>query len=251
MLDGRGGLLIQTPIGVMRDAAAGGVPGDRWRARARGEPLRADAIRPRREEYGFVVGAGYDPARELIIDPGLDYSTFLGGASYEIGFGIAVDSAGNAYIAGLTQSPDFPTTAGAFDRTGAPNNFLDAFVTKLNPNGTALVYSTFLGGGNFEWGRAIAIDGAGNAYIAGSDEVLGLSHDRWRLRQDLQRGHLPALRHRPVRRLRHQAERRRVGARLLHVPRRDSRFDDALVNRGGRIRQRVRREARPGRATSR
>ncbi len=88
-------------------------------------------------EYGFVVGAGYDPARELVIDPGLDYSTFLGGSSHEIGYGIAVDSAGNAYVTGLTQSPNFPTTAGAFDRTGAASNFLDAFVTKLNANGTA------------------------------------------------------------------------------------------------------------------
>ena len=78
--------------------------------------------------------------------PGLDYSTFLGGSSHEIGYGIAVDSAGNAYVTGLTQSPNFPTTAGAFDRTGAASNFLDAFVTKLNANGTALIYSTFLGG---------------------------------------------------------------------------------------------------------
>ncbi len=70
-------------------------------------------------------------------------------------------------MTGFTQSPDFPTTAGAFDRTGSASNFLDAFVTKLNPTGTALVYSTFLGGSNFEWGRAIAIDAAGNAYVAG------------------------------------------------------------------------------------
>ena len=120
-----------------------------------------------RLEYGFVVGAGYDPAHELIIDPSLDYSTFLGGSSHEIGYSVAVDSAGNAYVTGFTQSPNFPTTAGAFDRTGSATNDLDAFVTKLNSNGTALVYSTFLGGSNFEWGRSIAVDGAGNAYIAG------------------------------------------------------------------------------------
>ena len=68
---------------------------------------------------------------------------------------------------GTTQSPDFPTTAGAFKRTGATSNSLEVFVTKLNPTGTALVYSTFIGGSNFDWGRAIAIDAAGNAYVTG------------------------------------------------------------------------------------
>ena len=68
---------------------------------------------------------------------------------------------------GFTQSPDFPTTSGAFDRTGSASNNLDVFVAKLNTTGTALVYSTFIGGGNFEWGRAIALDAAENAYITG------------------------------------------------------------------------------------
>ena len=167
VLDGRGGLLVQTAIGVMRDApplAYQDINGARVLVASRYALTPSSAGDT---EYGFVVGAGYDSGRELVIDPGLDYSTFLGGGADEIAYGVAVDSAGNAYVTGLTQSPDFPTTAGAFDRTGAPNNFLDAFVTKLNANGTALVYSTFLGGSNFEWGRAIAIDGAGNAYIAG------------------------------------------------------------------------------------
>jgi hypothetical protein len=166
-LDGGGGLLVQTPLGVMRDAAPvayQGVGGTRALVASRYELARSASGEA---EYGFVVGAGYDPDRALVIDPGLDYSTFLGGSSSEIGYGIAVDSAGNAYVTGLTQSPNFPTTSGAFDRSGAASNFLDAFVTKLNANGTAQVYSTFLGGGNFEWGRAIAIDAAGNAYIAG------------------------------------------------------------------------------------
>ena len=166
-LDGRGGLLIQTPLGVMHDAAPLAyqeVAGTRVLVASRYDLSRSASGDG---EYGFVVGTGYDPARALVIDPGLDYSTFLGGASHEIGYGIAVDSAGDAYVTGFTQSPDFPTTAGAFDRTGSASNSLDAFVTKLNANGSALVYSTFLGGSNFEWGRAITIDAAGNAYIAG------------------------------------------------------------------------------------
>ena len=72
--------------------------------------------------------------------------TFLGGSSHELGAGTKVDGAGNAYIVGTTRSPDFPTRPGAFRRTGAPSNVSEVFVSKLNPTGTALVYSTFLGG---------------------------------------------------------------------------------------------------------
>ena len=117
--------------------------------------------------YSFQRRRGLPADQELIIDPGVEYSTFLGGTSHEIATGIAVDAAGNSYVVGWTQSPDYPTTPGAFDRTGAAGNFGDVFVAKLNPTGTALVYSTFIGGSNFDWGRAIAIDTAGNAYIAG------------------------------------------------------------------------------------
>src|SRR5262249_45755293 len=85
----------------------------------------------------------------------------------DIGNGIAVDASGNTYVVGTTQSPDFPTTVGAFRRTGAAGNNPDAFVTKLNAAGTALVYSTFIGGSRFDFGRGIAADAAGNAYITG------------------------------------------------------------------------------------
>lgn len=94
----------------------------------------------------------------------LVYSTFLGGCAREQGQAIAIDSAGNAYIAGSTESQSFPTTPGAFQTTGS----FDAFVTKLNPTGSALVYSTYLGGTDDvdrAWG--IAVDNAGNAYVAG------------------------------------------------------------------------------------
>src|SRR5439155_8240278 len=78
---------------------------------------------------------------------------------------IAVDAAGNAYVTGDTDSSNFPTTAGAFQTT--LDGFLAAFVTKLNPTGSALVYSTYLGGSAFDEGRRIAVGAAGNAYVTG------------------------------------------------------------------------------------
>src|SRR5207245_880879 len=97
----------------------------------------------------------------------LVYSTFLGGGDFDAGYGIAVDAAGNAYVTGRTDSANFPTTMGAFDTTfhGGP---ADTFVTKLNGAGTALVYSTFLGGSSEDEGQGIAVDVAGNAYVTGS-----------------------------------------------------------------------------------
>ncbi len=99
----------------------------------------------------------------------LVYSTLLGHNSFDTGSGIAVDAGGSAYVTGTTGEylvSDFPTTTGAFDPT--PNGDTDAFVTKLDPAGAALAYSTFLGGNGTDTGRAIAIDAAGYAYLTGS-----------------------------------------------------------------------------------
>ncbi len=161
-LDSTGAMLIHTASGIIRDTAPISFQqiGDN-RIPVESRYALANTI------WGFEIGGNYDPAQELIIDPGIEYSTFLGGASDDVPRAIAVDAAGNTYIVGWTQSPDFPATPGAFDRTGAASNNLDVFVAKLNPTGTALVYATFIGGSNFDWGRAIAVDAAGNAYIAG------------------------------------------------------------------------------------
>lgn len=93
------------------------------------------------------------------------YSTYLGGSSEDIGTGIAVDSAGNAYITGHTYSTDFPTTPGASDTTLSGQR--DAFVAKLNESGNGLVYSTYLGGDSWDYGKCIAIDDSGSAYVGG------------------------------------------------------------------------------------
>jgi len=96
----------------------------------------------------------------------LVYSTYLGGTDDEV-HALAVDSSGNAYVTGLTSSDTFPTTAGAFQTKFAPDTAETSFVTKLNPTGTALVYSSFLGGGSDQNGNDIAVDSAGNAYVTG------------------------------------------------------------------------------------
>ena len=95
----------------------------------------------------------------------LVYSTFIGGGALELAFGIAVDASGSAYVTGRTGSPNFPTTAGAFDTT--LNGNFDIFVTKLDPSGSALVYSTFLGGSSFDEGMRIAVDASGSAHVTG------------------------------------------------------------------------------------
>jgi hypothetical protein len=96
---------------------------------------------------------------------GLAYATFLGGGNWDAGSAIAVDGADNAYVAGYTQSSEFPTTPGAFDTSLGGDQ--DAFVVKMNSGGTGLAYATLLGGSSREWGSAIALDGVGIVYVAG------------------------------------------------------------------------------------
>jgi len=125
-------------------------------------------------DAGFVVNGqkvalavgGYDRASELVIDPSIAYSTYLGGGNEDDGFGIAVDGTGAAYITGQTLSSGFPTKSGSYQTTFKPTQ--DAFVTKLTTDGSALVYSTFLAGTGTSGGSAIAIDGSKNAYVVGS-----------------------------------------------------------------------------------
>lgn len=113
---------------------------------------------------------GYDPALPLVIDPASDlaWSTFLGGSGIDQGYGIAVDSDGCAYVVTKTDSSSFPVTEGVYDTSFNSGTFYDAVVTKLNASGTALVYSTFLGGSMTENPYAICVDSNKRACIAGS-----------------------------------------------------------------------------------
>ncbi len=126
---------------------------------------------------GFVLG-NYDKSRAVVIDPILAYSTYLGGHANVYGdkaFSVAVDSAGDAFVTGVAYSSNFPVTDGAVQRVdgGAARNTSNAFVTKLNNTGTALEYSTYLGGGGNpssnvgDIGYDIAVDSSGEAYVSG------------------------------------------------------------------------------------
>lgn len=100
----------------------------------------------------------------------LVYSTFLGGSDINNGLGIAVDEAGDAYVTGFTTSPDFPTTPGAFQTEYGGGQ--DGFVSKLDASGSALVYSSYLGGSGQDQGSGIAVDHAGNAFITGFTQSI-------------------------------------------------------------------------------
>ncbi|MHA1728632.1 MAG: SBBP repeat-containing protein [Promethearchaeota archaeon] len=96
----------------------------------------------------------------------LDYSTYIGGSGNDFGNDIYIDENGYAYITGETESSDFPTTFGAFDTSynGGEN---DAFLCKLNLHGSSLIFSTFIGGSNYDFGESVFVDANGFVYITG------------------------------------------------------------------------------------
>lgn len=119
--------------------------------------------------------ADYDKSKELVIDPILAYSSYLGGDKTDYGTDITVDADGNAYVTGYTLSTTFPVTSGALKTTLLPIASSvygwDAFVSKINPAGTQLVYSTYLGTNQgSDIGYGVAVDAGGNAYITGATD---------------------------------------------------------------------------------
>jgi len=130
-------------------------------------------------EIGFEIGT-YDRTRSLIIDPVLTYSTYLGGSLAEscsaitgLSFtpgcpAIAVDSSSSVYVAGSTQSTDFPVTSGAYQTALATGATANVFVAKLNPTGNALVFATYLGGTGLDYSAGVAVDAASDVFVAGT-----------------------------------------------------------------------------------
>jgi hypothetical protein len=158
-----GSLAIATPLGVLQDAR----PVSYQLAGAKRVPVVSAYALHGGDGYGFALGR-YDRSRPLVIDPGLEYSTYLGGSDDEGASPIAVEG-GYAYVSGCTVSDDFPTTPGAFQTAHNPSGDypLDVFVTKLAKDGSSLVYSTYLGGSDVDCvGNGIALEG-GRAYVEG------------------------------------------------------------------------------------
>ena len=111
---------------------------------------------------GFEVGS-YDITKPLVIDPVLVYSTFLGGSGDDFSNGIAVDSSGDAYVVGLTDSPNFPASIGSYN----PTQFR-MFLTKLDPTGSSLLFANYFGGtSGGDEAYAVALDSSGNAFVTG------------------------------------------------------------------------------------
>src|SRR5262245_496387 len=167
-LDADGTLVLHTAAGDVRQPP----PVAYQRIGGRRRPVAARYAVDADGQVRVQLGA-YDRSRRLVIDPVITYATYLGGTGDEaqISFGgevrLARDGAGNLYVSGTTRSVDFPTTEGASRALGGS---ADVFVTKFSPGG-AVLYSTYLGGPCEDYGRAIAVDGAGNAYVTG--EVNG------------------------------------------------------------------------------
>lgn len=164
-LDARGDLHIHTGAGEIRQHRP-------LVYQETAEGRREVAARYRltgRTQVGFQLGS-YDASLPLVIDPVLNYGTYLGGMAADVITEMAVDAAGNAYLTGFTFSPNFPTTAGSFQTAHddcTHGDCRDVFVSKLNPQGTALVYSTFLRGNAEDTGVGIRVDAEGNAYLVG------------------------------------------------------------------------------------
>ena len=186
-MGGGGRLEVKTPLGSLRDdepVAYQEVGGKRMdipmgfvlKEAGRGsteDDSRDQAPESRSYAFGFQVG-DYDRTQLLVLDPAvLIYCGYIGGSGYDYGFGMAVDGSGNAYVTGYTQSTEttFPvavgpdlTFNGAWDYSC---NREDAFVAKVKADGTGLVYCGYIGGSSKDNASGIAVDGSGNAYVAG------------------------------------------------------------------------------------
>ena len=162
------GLIFSTYIG-----------GDRldWINGAAGDSSNNSYLAVQTESVNLPVSNAYQPillgtrnAGVVKLSPtgALIYSTYMGGTNFDEGTAIAADRFGNAYLTGRAYSADFPTTADAYQNYNAGSG--DAFVTKISPDGSTLLYSSFLGGEGYEYARAIAADDFGNIFVGGHTE---------------------------------------------------------------------------------
>ena len=134
------------------------------------QPVDASFVLLAKNQVKFQLG-NYDRNRELVIDPSVSYSTYLGGTGEDDAISIAIDGSGNAYVTGQTKSANFPIVTGAEQSTNGGG--FDVFVSKVSADGSSLVYSTYVGGPNDDTGNAIAVDASGNAFVVGGTATGG------------------------------------------------------------------------------
>ncbi len=163
------GLVFRTALGEIRQSAPFA-----WRVPASGLPeaieCRARVLDATR--FTFEV-CGLGPGEAAVIDPGLDWATYLGGSSYEFAYGLTLQSSGAVTVTGETASVNFPTSPGAYDTTynGFAAPTIDVYVARLNATGTSLVYATYLGGSGGDKPFSIAEDATGAVTVAGNADT--------------------------------------------------------------------------------
>jgi hypothetical protein len=128
-------------------------------------PIEGEYVLLGEDRFGFELDESYEPIYATVIDPVLAYSTYLGGSDLDVGYDIAVDGNGSAYVGGYTRSPNFPIQ-NPFDGSFNGGDY-DAFVTKFSPTGNSLIYSTYVGGYLDDACSGIAVDELGCAYVVG------------------------------------------------------------------------------------
>lgn len=154
-----GALILETPLGELIDNAP--IVYQEINGQRVNVPAAYNLLGNGQVNFSF---GDFDRTQPLVIDPVLAYSTYLGGSGNDTANHMTVDSTGAAYIIGTTVN-NFTTTPGAYKTR--PAGGTDFLVTKINPEGTALVYSTYIGGSGNEYGFGIAVDNQGNAYLTG------------------------------------------------------------------------------------
>lgn len=176
-VDAQGDLVLRTAAGSIaqkRPVAYQEIGGERREVSARYRIVAKNRV--------AIALGDYDRSHELVIDPVLVYSTYLSGSDNSSGAdAIALSRCGEAFVAGYTWASDFPTTAGAFDPSGAASS-MKGFVSKLSQDGSALVYSTYVTGTQFNASHgwvaqvtelvSIAVDGTGHAYVSGNTNAM-------------------------------------------------------------------------------
>ncbi len=158
--DVSGGLLIRTPTATLRDSA----PITYQEVRGMRVPVESAFMLLGHGRVGFHI-ATYDPRLPLVIDPGMIFSTFLGAGGDEAGEAVAVDRWGHIYAAGRTSSSAFPVTPGAYNSS---KGGYEAFVARFSSNGSALEYSTLIGGSGDDGAVGVDVDSNGRIYVAGT-----------------------------------------------------------------------------------